>query len=315
MNFLNIKYFMAIAEEQNISAAARKLYVSQQSLSEHLKKLENEIGAPLFIRGNTITLTVAGECFLEGAKEIMASYNRMISNINAATDKRRSSITVGVPTYQDPPFLADLLAQFTAHYPQYDVTIVKRQHADIAHNMRGVDLYISYLPIPEELEAVCVQEENPYYVSFRRDLAQKIYKNDWSSLEQRLLETQDLGLLKEMPFILLCDRHGQLTQDLDSIFNEYQFSPTPGFTSENGHLNIQMCQKGFGCLLAPENTTRHYFAADHKDFPADLVCCPVSVKSFPTYQAICYKKGLHLHPAEICFINEARAFLSVFTKQ
>lgn len=51
MNFLNIKYFIAIAEEQNISAAARKLYVSQQSLSEHLKKLETEIGAPLFIRG------------------------------------------------------------------------------------------------------------------------------------------------------------------------------------------------------------------------------------------------------------------------
>lgn len=69
MNFLNIKYFIAIAEEQNISAAARKLYVSQQSLSEHLKKLETEIGAPLFIRGNTITLTVAGECFLDGAKE------------------------------------------------------------------------------------------------------------------------------------------------------------------------------------------------------------------------------------------------------
>ena len=44
MNFLNIKYFIAIAEEQNISAAARKLYVSQQSLSEHLKKLETEIG-------------------------------------------------------------------------------------------------------------------------------------------------------------------------------------------------------------------------------------------------------------------------------
>ena len=81
MNFLNIKYFIAIAEEQNISAAARKLYVSQQSLSEHLKKLETEIGAPLFIRGNTITLTVAGECFLDGAKEIMASLNENIKKV------------------------------------------------------------------------------------------------------------------------------------------------------------------------------------------------------------------------------------------
>ena len=312
MNFLNIKYFIAIAEEQNISAAARKLYVSQQSLSEHLKKLETEIGAPLFIRGNTITLTVAGECFLDGAKEIMASYNRMISNIDAATANRRSSITVGVPTYMDPPFLADLLAQFTAHYPQYDVTIVKRQHADISHNMRGVDLYISYLPVPEELEDVCIMDSNPYYVSFHKDLALKIYGNDWPALEKQLQESHDLSLLKAMPFILLYDRHGQLTQDLDSIFNGYGFSPTPGFTSENGHLNIRMCQKGFGCMLAPKNTVQYYFSAGKE--ASDMLCYPISVTSFPTYQAICYKKGLHLHPAEICFINEARAFLSGFTK-
>ena len=314
MNFLNIKYFMAIAEERNISAAARKLYVSQQSLSEHLKKLENEIGAPLFIRGNTITLTVAGECFLEGAKEIIVSYDRMISNINAVTEKRRSSITIGVPTYLDPPFLADLLAQFTTHYPQYDVTVVKRQHADISHNMQGIDLYISYLPVPEELESTCVLEDNPYRVSFRKSLAEKVFGERWPSLEKELLETQNLALLKDMPFILLCDRHGQLAQDLDNNFTEYGFSPKAGFTSENGHLNIRRCQKGFGCLLASEITIQHYFASKDDDFNSDMLSFPISVTSFRTYQAICHIKGLHLHPAEICFINEARSFLSVFTK-
>lgn len=315
MNFLNIKYFMAIAEERNISAAARKLYVSQQSLSEHLKKLENEIGAPLFVRGNTITLTVAGECFLEGAKEILASYDRMISNINTVSEERRSNITIGVPTYLDPPFLADLLAQFHLHYPQYDVTVVKRQHTDIAHNMHGVDLYISYLPVPEDLEAVCVMDKDPYCVSFRKSLAEKIYGTAWPSLEEELFKTHNLALLKDMPFLLLCDRQGQLALDLDNIFREYNFSPIPGFTSENGHLNIRMCQKGFGCLLASENTIRHYFAAKGEEFSSDMLYCPISVTSFRTYQAICYKKGLHLHPAEICFINEARTFLSVSSKQ
>lgn len=314
MNFLNIKYFMAIAEERNISAAARKLYVSQQSLSEHLKKLEAEIGAPLFTRGNTITLTVAGECFLEGSKEIMASYNRMLSNIDAVTEHRRSKITIGVPTYMDPPFLADLLAQFSEHYPQYDVTVVKRQHADISHNLRGVDLYISYLPVPEELESTSILEDDPYCVSFHRNLAVRIYGDAWPALEKKLLDTHDLSLLKDMPFILLRDRNGQLATDMDNIFAEYGISPIAGFTSENGHLNIRMCQKGFGCLLAPENTIRHYFSVKGDDFSKDMLCCPIDVTSFRTYQAICYEKGLHLHPAEICFINEARSFLSDFIK-
>ena len=65
MNFLNIKYFIAIAEEESISAAARKLFVSQQSLSEHLKKLENQIGVPLFNRETPLSLTVAGETYFE----------------------------------------------------------------------------------------------------------------------------------------------------------------------------------------------------------------------------------------------------------
>ena len=313
MNFLNIKYFMAIAEEQNISAAARKLYVSQQSLSEHLKKLEAEIGTPLFERGNTMRLTVAGECFFEGSKEILAAYNRMCSNIDAITENRRSKITIGVPTYMDPPFLGDLLARFTEHYPQYDVTVVKRQHADISHNMRGVDLYISYLPVPEELESVAVLEDDPYCVIFRRELAEKTYDDFWQVRERKLLETKDLSLLKDMPFILLRDRHGQLAMDLDCIFKEYGFSPTSGFTSENGHLNIRMCQKGFGCLLATKNTIKCCFKSDTEK-KNDFLCYPVNVTSFRPYQAICHTKGLHLHPAEICFINEARSFLSDSTR-
>lgn len=313
MNFLNITYFIAIAEERNISAAARKLYVSQQSLSEHLKKLEAEIGVPLFERGNIMQLTVAGECFLEGSKEILAAYNRMCSNIDAITENRRSKITIGVPTYMDPPFLGDLLARFTEHYPQYDVTVVKRQHADISHNMQGVDLYISYLPVPEELESTAVIENDPYCAVFHRELAQKTFGASWPSLEKKLLKTRDLSLLKDMPFILLCDRHGQLAADLDNIFKEYDFSPASGFTSENGHLNIRMCQKGFGCLLATRNTIKHCFRPE-KETNDDFLFYPIDVTSFRTYQAICYTKGLHLHPAEICFINEARSFLSDSTK-
>ena len=185
-------------------------------------------------------------------------------------------------------FLADLLAQFTAHYPQYDVTIVKRQHADISHNMRGVDLYISYLPVPEELEDVCIMDSNPYYVSFHKDLALKIYGNDWPALEKQLQESHDLSLLKAMPFILLYDRHGQLTQDLDSIFNEYGFSPTPGFTSENGH-RISVCVRKVSAVCwRPKNTVQYYFSAGKE--ASDMLCYPISVTSFPTYQAICYKK-------------------------
>ena len=54
MNILSVQYFLAVIEEGNISAAARKLIISQQTLSEHVKKLETELGTPLFKRGRQI---------------------------------------------------------------------------------------------------------------------------------------------------------------------------------------------------------------------------------------------------------------------
>lgn len=310
MNFLNIKYFMAIAEEQSISAAARKLFVSQQSLSEHLKKLEGEIGVPLFNRESPLSLTVAGECFFEGSKELLSAYDRMLANIDNVTTKRRSRITIGISTYDVPPFLSDLLMRFTEKYPQYDVSVVKRLHSDISHNMLGVDLYISYLPLDEDLEHVVLIDHDPYHVIFHKALAEKIYGVQWPSLEKKLQETRNLSLLQEMPFLVLKDRQGQLARDLNSIFQQYQFTPKVGFLSENGDLNAEMCLKGTGCLLVPEDFMNRRFFASVPHTADDLLHYPIEITGFEPKLAICYEKGKHLHTAEICFLKEARALFA-----
>ena len=91
MNFLNLEYFIIIAEERSFSRASERLYISQQSLSEHIKKLEASLGVTLFIRGRTLALTEAGECFLQGAKEILATRDQMLRNISSLNTRFPSS--------------------------------------------------------------------------------------------------------------------------------------------------------------------------------------------------------------------------------
>lgn len=311
MNFLNIKYFIAIVEEQSISAAARKLFVSQQALSEHLKKLENEIGVPLFERGSPFCLTAAGECFYDGSRELMDVYNRTLCNIDSITSKRRSKITIGIATYGMPPFLPELLIRFREKYSQYDVDIVKRLHSDISHNMRGVDLYISYLPVDENMDYVSLIDEDPYCVAFQKSLALKTYGDQWESIEDKLLETQDLSLLRNMPFLILRDRQSLLSRDLDNIFKEYHLTPIIAYNSENGDLNDELCLKGIGCLLAPSDYINRRFYSDENAQSTELLSYPIKVTSFRQTLAICYRKGQHLHAAERCFINETKI---LFTK-
>ena len=70
MNFRNLQYFLAATEEKNFTHAARRLYISQQSLSGHVAKLEEELGVPLFERGPELKLTYAGERLALIARQI-----------------------------------------------------------------------------------------------------------------------------------------------------------------------------------------------------------------------------------------------------
>ncbi len=310
MNFSNINYFLAIVEEGSISAAARKLYISQQALSEQLKKMEEEVGAPLLKRGKNSELTVAGECLYRDGKELIRIYDSMMDDIQDVTKNRRRKITVGIPTFCTPPYLPTLLVQFNQKYPEYEVAVVKRQHSDIEHNMNGVDLYLSPLPLCLHLENHIVLDSDPFHVTFQQNLAERVYGERWKSVEAQLIQTQNLSVLKEMPFIALRDRYGQLMQSQTLIFNEHHFFPTFGFNSENFDLNEHACINTMGCLLATESHTQSLFHRYNTEQTKNLLSYPIRVTSFETKMAISHRHGVHLHAAEVHFIEEAKHLLS-----
>jgi len=306
VNFSNINYFLAIVEEGSISAAARKLYISQQALSEQLRKMEEEVGAPLLKRGKNSELTVAGECLYRDGRELLRIYTSMMEDIRDVTTKRRKKITLGIPTFWTPPYLPDILVRFRTKYPEYEIAIVRRQHTDIEHNMSGVDLYFSALPLSPHLENHIILDQDPFHVTFHRTLAEHKFSGRWPDIESRLKQTGNLSLLKELPFIALRDRYGQLVQSLTFIFNEYHFSPTFGFNSENFDLNEHACKNAMGCLLTTKSHVDHFLGQNS----GDLLTYPIIIKSLESKMAISHKKGVHLHAAEVRFIEETQNFFA-----
>ena len=82
MNFLNLEYFVMIAEERNITRVAEKEHISQQSLSNHVKKMEEEFGVKLFDRTGTLSLTYAGERVYNYASELLKIKDEMEKEIH-----------------------------------------------------------------------------------------------------------------------------------------------------------------------------------------------------------------------------------------
>lgn len=72
MNTKILEYMIAIAEERSVSKAAEKFYLAQPVLSKHLKKIEADIGMPLFIRSHDeMKLTEAGIIYINNARAIL----------------------------------------------------------------------------------------------------------------------------------------------------------------------------------------------------------------------------------------------------
>lgn len=96
MEIRELKYFLAITREQNISKAAEMLYMTQPSLSRQMQKLEKEIGKQLFVRGNKkITLTDAGLLLRKRAEEILSLYEKTQAELSAPPESISGDIYIG----------------------------------------------------------------------------------------------------------------------------------------------------------------------------------------------------------------------------
>ena len=97
MTFLQIKYFVTVARLSSFTKAAEQLYVSQPSLSRHIKTLENEFGLVLFVRTATsIKLTPAGSVLYNGLSDVYENYIELLEKAQKAQQCLNGSLKIGI---------------------------------------------------------------------------------------------------------------------------------------------------------------------------------------------------------------------------
>lgn len=312
MNFRNIEYFLAIAEERNISKAAAHLHISQQSLSEQLKKMENEVGATLVKRGRTIALTPAGEIFKRAGEELIQTYRKTLDEISSISEKDKTTITLAIPTTETPQFLPGLLTEFSVAHPEYKIRIVTCQPKEAAKVAATFDLYFSALPLGSDLEHIPILDCGTYAVAFTPDLAHHVYGDRWPEVEEQLLSKRDIAALREMPFILLLNQLGELVLDHQIIYREAGFEPEIAFQSGNSELNANMCDLGSGVYLSTMDRVNHRFRSSNTGKSKGVLIYPIDTSIAPVLVALSHRKGMRLTKADRCFIETSKEYLKKY---
>lgn len=113
-----LRYFVAVANERNITRAAESLHVSQPTLSKQLMDLEDELDLTLFMRGNrTITLTEDGEYFLRKAREILHLVDHTVANLHTR-DRLTGELAIGANESPNLAHLSEIFRQIRQDNPE-----------------------------------------------------------------------------------------------------------------------------------------------------------------------------------------------------
>lgn len=301
MNFQNIEYFLAVVECGNFTKAAKNLYISQQSLSENIRRLEDEVGTPLLVRGKTLSLTPAGKCFVSGGQKILKTQDKMLREIAVISDTYRCKIVLEVPSCDVPPFLPQVLGQFSQKFPEYEVTINSSLSYDVP------DLIFTCDAPDKNSVAIPLIQEDPPVIVFGKLLISQIYGTEWSSVLDAFRHEPLLAHIGRLP-ILLLQENKHLHPYLSAIFTETDFVPAEGFKSEDANLLSSLCMTGSGAMIAPQDYCLRKFGPLLDAETGSLFMIPLQT-SVKTTLNLVYPKNKHLNQAEKRFVGVLQSVL------
>lgn len=146
----HLRYFLAVADAAHFTRAAQKLYVSQPTLSQQIKQLEDELGAPLFHRGaGGVQLTVAGERFRPYAERVLHEMDEAVSALGQGEALPLEPIRVGALEGTGDYLLPSVVARAVAQSGlQIQIETLPALELQWAVAREELDLAIGILPAP-----------------------------------------------------------------------------------------------------------------------------------------------------------------------
>lgn len=251
MNFLNLKYFIVTAEEMNFTKAAKRLYISQQSLSNHIAKLEDYFGVQLFERNIPLTLTDAGQSLLKNARKMMNVKQEAELELQDIKDFRSAVLTIGVPNTRGAVILPDLLTGFGLKFPQVHIQLVEGTSNEIteALNKGEVDFTIGFeVDVSDKIRTEMLHEEHTLIV-VPDNILRKYFSPEEREqlLKEKMLPVQTFAAC---PFIKM--KHSNwIGEVFENSCREGGMEPRVVLETVNIMTMVSMCAAGYGVILCP----------------------------------------------------------------
>ena len=282
MNLKQLRYVIVLASAGSFSKAASILNISQPSLSQYVKKIEQQLGVELFERtGGSVRITEAGRVYIDVGRKILDLEHSMQNRFLDISENKSGTILVGTSPFRSASFMPEVVSQFKEKYPGIHLVISEMETHDLfeAAEHGEFDMCITNLPVDSRIfdYETIAEEEIVLAVKKDSDLDLKL-----SSLSK---DRVDITTLSGESFVMLTEN--QLMQKtLDNICTDYNLNLKTSVVVKSIQAQIEMVCNGIGAAIVPEGIKRLCGSrASYYSLAADIPKRKL---------AVVYKKDKHL---------------------
>ena len=248
MELHQLRYFVAVADEGSFSRAAAKVRVAQPSLSQQIRKLEAEVGQPLFDRlPRSVVLTEAGRCLIDYARQILASVGDARRCVDELKGEVAGRVAVGaIPTIA-PYVLPELVVTFQERYPQVTLEIVE----DVTD---GITRRIEIGELDVALASTCHPSPTLQRESLGAEPLLMLVPEKHPLAKKDVVEFDDL---KSQRFLLLHEMHC-LSQQVNHLLESRRLRPEIALAGSQLSTIANMVAASIGISIVPQMMVKHH---------------------------------------------------------
>ena len=291
-----LQFFIAAAEQGSVSGAARALSISQSSVTEAIKALEDDLGVTLFDRqARGIDITHKGSAFLRHARQILADVATARTTFQEDAETATGRLSLGVTSLVAGYVLSDILSRFRRAFPQVELNVIEDNGDYLQHLLIGGELDVAVLLTSSVKDRMALHVETLLVSPYRL----------WLPLAHPLAQQEAITLdqLAGQPLIqLMVD---EIEDSTRSLMAALAVKPQIAFRTRSVEAVRSLVATGAGLAILPSLVYRPWSLEgdriEIRDVSGDLPSVQVG---------LAWRRGAPLAPPALNFIRSAQTAIS-----
>ena len=281
MNIRHIQYVLSILREGSITAASKKLFVSQPALSQTLKQIEQDLGAPIFDRTtDPISLTYAGQQSVDAALQVLDIDRNLRARIAETRKEQHGHLRLGISMQRGLQILPQVIPDYSRLYPYIRIELIEHGSATLEHMTAEGQCDLALITTnekPNKLHYELIESEEVVLMAARS-----------TELAHRFADGEPIEITQAQNEKFVSMREGHSVRTIqDRLFERHHLAPTILMETTNMETGKHVAARANAVMLLPQVYVT-------SDLQYRVQCHPVLNNDYERHFYLCYRRGMYL---------------------